>query len=152
MKEIQLTQGKTALVDDEDYEYLSQWKWTANFSKGKFYARRHLGNRKYLSMHKDLILSDLDVDHIDGDSLNNQKYNLRTCTHLQNMQNGKIKSNNTSGYKGVNWYKKYEMWVARITVNKNRICLGYFNDVKDAARAYDAAARQYFGDFARTNF
>ena len=155
-KEIILTRGDVALVDDEDYEYLSQWNWTSNISRSKRYARRHLGNRKYVSMHKVLINSgvNIEVDHIDGDGLNNQKLNLRVCTHIQNMQNGIIKVNNKSGYKGVSWYKNYGKWLSRIVVNKKKVFLGYFEfeDVIDAALAYDTAARKYFGEFARTNF
>jgi AP2 domain-containing protein len=154
MKEIELTRGKLAMVDNGDYDELIQWEWTANLSKGKWYARRHLGNRKYMSMHRQIMgnILGVDFDHKDGNGLNNQRHNLRECTHIQNMQNGLIKSNNTSGYKGVSWYKNYGKWLSRIVVNRQRVCLGYFDDIIDAAMAYDNAAKKYFGEFARTNF
>lgn len=149
-REIKLTRGKVTLVDEDDYEYLAQWAWSANFSRGKWYARRYLGNfqgtKKYLSMHREIMDAspEMEVDHRDGDGLHNQKNNLRICTHIENMQNGIIKSNNTSGYKGVFWYKNYEKWVARIVVNKKKVHLGYFGDKEDAVLAYDVAAKKYY--------
>lgn len=152
MKEIILTRGKASKVDEEDYDFLMQWNWTANYSKGKWYARKHLGNRKYVSMHKVLLDSSIDVDHKDGDGLNNQRHNLRVCTHIQNMQNSVIKSNNTSGYKGVHLRKKDGKWQARIVVNGKRMYLGAFDFIEDAARSYDQKAKEMFGEFAKTNF
>src|SRR5688572_4947824 len=104
MKEIPLTQGKVALVDDEDYEWLNRWKWTFQECKsGNGYAVRYSrGRREY--MHR-LVLNaptGTEIDHVaTGDTLNNQRTNLRVCTRAQNLANRNIGKNNTSGYKGV---------------------------------------------------
>ena len=111
MKEIQLTQGKVALVDDEDYEYLNQWKWYANEWKGgKLYAVRNVRKNKqyigYESMHR-LLSSNKDkklvTDHINGNTLDNRKSNLRICTISENTKNRQIQKNNKSGFKGVRY-------------------------------------------------
>jgi hypothetical protein len=91
------------------------------------------------------------VDHRDGDGLNNQRENLRLCTHSQNMQNRRLQRNNRSGYKGVYWIKAQGVWAARITVNRVPINLGRFDTAEQAARAYDEAALKYHGEFARLN-
>jgi hypothetical protein len=91
------------------------------------------------------------IDHIDGDALNNQKKNLRICTHAENMRNSQIPINNTSGYKGVSYNKRYKKWEAHISFNNKLLNLGSFNDPVDAARAYNAAALKYHGEFAKLN-
>jgi hypothetical protein len=155
-KEIQLTQGKVAIVDDEDFEYLNQFKWHASKLSGKFYARRYIKlsnpNIKIL-MHRDVMKPEkaFVIDHIDGNTLNNQKNNLRICTHAQNMRNSKININNTSGFKGVYWHKITSKWMAYICFNNKRIHLGVFHVLKDAARAYNDAALKYHGEFANLN-
>jgi len=92
------------------------------------------------------------VDHKNGNGLDNRKFNLRICTRSQNQQNKKKPISNTSGFKGVAWSKAANKWCAYIAVNKERIHLGLFVDPKEAARAYDTAARKFFGEFARPNF
>lgn len=165
MKEIPLTQGKIALVDDEDFERLSQWKWHARKTTQGMYAARTEGNQK-IFMHNELIFVDAgkEVDHKDGDGLNNQKGNLRPATHVQNTWNSKRRSDNSSGFKGVGRWsvtstvrgKKYTYtyWRARIRLpgSKNGIVIGYFSDKEVAARAYDVAALKHFGEFAKLNF
>src|SRR5450631_1957406 len=111
MKEIPLTQGKFALVDDEDYENLISMKWHALYNKNgdSFYAHHSVYNKgkspSVIRMHRYLMGANdpnLDVDHIDGNTLNNQKYNLRICESHKNTSNlHGLKSNNTSGYRGV---------------------------------------------------
>ena len=152
MRRIPLTQGQFALVDDEDYDWLSQWKWCASQSRGRFYAvRKSEDNACIIMMHRVLCDSEELVDHKDGDSLNNQKDNLRPCTNQQNLQNrGRTKSN-TSGYKGVSWNPKNKNWNAQITVSGRKIHLGTFGDKAHAAKAYDEAAEKYHGDFAKKN-
>ena len=150
MKQIPLTRGKVALVDDEDFIFLSQWKWHAHYSRGLWYARRFEGD-KSLMMHRVLLAATGKVfgDHRDGDGLNNQKFNLRPATRSQNMANRKLHSNNPSGFKGVRRHKRG--WQARLRHNSKEVHLGYFVDRITAARAYDKAAVELFGEFAKTN-
>jgi len=166
MKKIPLSQGKFTLVDDEDYEILSQWKWSAacpNPKKAikKWYAvrdtkmiKRKRGKRIY--MHRFLMNppDGYEVDHEDGDGLNNQKYNLRICTHAENVRNKQIPSNNSSGYKGVYWDKGVKKWRAQIVDRKLKTTryIGIFDDPVDAAKAYDREAKKLFGKFANLNF
>ena len=155
MKEIKLTQDKVALVDDEDYERVNQYKWSAKKCGKLYYASRHYyvdSKRTTQCMHQ-FILQDADkklmIDHRDGDGLNNQKYNLRENTsRSQNLQNQKPKDNKL---KGTTFYNnKYR---AQIRPAKNTILhLGYFDTEIEAAKAYDEAARLYFGEYARCNF
>ena len=156
MKEISLTKGKVALVDDADYEFLSRFKWCAHAITNTFFAsRRPTKLFKHELMHRAIlspIPKGLEVDHIDGNSLNNQKSNLRPCTRSQNQWNSRLNSNNTSGVKGVSWYKKRSLWVAHIGVLGKRKTLGYFDEKEAAALAYDNAARSLFGEFAKTNY
>jgi hypothetical protein len=149
-QKIPLSQGKHALVDDEDFDRISQWKW--HFSDG--YAARHSEGSRPVRMHREIMQpSDgLEVDHIDGNKLNNCRSNLRLATHGQNMRNRKLQTGGTSQYKGVVWYAQTSRWQAKIQVDRKTIHLGYFADEIDAARAYDKAACTHFGEFARLNF
>lgn len=158
MKLIPLSREQFALVDDEDYEFLIQRKWYAgnNPKAHTMYAKSGKGcgkNGLKILMHR-LIMGANNgqfIDHIDGNGLNNQKSNLRFCTHTENMRNSK-KRNSISEYKGVSWFKHARRWRARITVNKKGITIGYFKDKTHAARAYDQAAIKHYGKFARLNF
>ena len=149
MKTIPLTQGKVAVVDDCDYDYLMQWKWGYD---GR-YARRREGsndNTRIIRMHQAMVDAPL-VDHIDGDRLNNTRANLRAATRSQNGYNrGKTKSN-TSGYKGVGWHKAAGKWAAFIQYDKIPKHLGLFKCKHEAARAYNNAALELHGEFARLN-
>jgi hypothetical protein len=153
MKEIELTQGKVAIVDDDDYEWLNQWKW--HFHNG-YAVRTECEKRKFktISMHAQILgwSFGVDVDHLDLNKLNNTRSNLRKCTHSQNQHNRSKYANNISGYKGVFWHKHEKKWQAAIKANGKIIYLGYYADAQDAARAYDAAALKYHGEFARLNF
>lgn len=157
-KEIALSQGMVALVDDDMYEYLSQWKWHAvKGSNGKFYAVRLEGKgvRKYVAMHRVVANTPpgMDTDHIDdNDTLNNQRYNLRPCTRSQNQANRGRRADNTSGYKGVTWNKAKGKWIAQIRVYGKQIHIGNFVTAEKAARAYDGFAQMHFGKFAKLNF
>lgn len=157
MKEIQLTKGLFAIVDDADYDWLNQWRWYAHKGTRTFYANRRKNTRiftKPTQMHREIMNApdDMEVDHIDGNGLNNTRANLRICTHKQNKQNVPKYANNTSGYKGVSIDRKNNKWTARIKANNKYYFLGYFQTPEEAAHAYDEAAKKYFGEFAYTNF
>jgi hypothetical protein len=155
-KEIKLTQGKVAIVDDEDFEYLNQWKWFANKFRGKFYAVRSFRTNKKCSsilMHR-IIMNPIKgyvIDHIDGITLNNLKNNLRICTHGENLRNQKMSVKNKSGFKGVYWHKLGKKWAVSINIDKKILYLGLFTDLKEAAKTYNSAALKYHGEFAKLN-
>jgi len=158
MKEIQLTQGKVAIVDDEDFEYLNQFKWFANLQGKKFYARTNIPNKKgkrgSMLMHRlilNMLNSKLQVDHLNHYTLDNRKCNIRICTQSDNLKNRMINKNNSTGYKGVVYNKSNKKFIAKIGVNKNIIYIGVFIDPIDAALAYNAAALKYHGEFANIN-
>jgi len=153
MKEIELTRGKKALVDDEDYDWLNAKKWYAEKFTHTYYARKRENN--ILISMQNIILnvsSPLRVDHIDGNGLNNQRSNLRIATHRQNMINiGKRRKNPTSKYKGVSFDKSRNKWTASMGVNYKCISLGRYNTEEEAAIAYNEAAKKTHGEFARLN-
>jgi hypothetical protein len=157
-KEIILTQGKVAIVDDEDFDYLNQWKWYASKDRYKFYAVRNItiskGKQKSISMHRLIsnnINTKMHTDHLNGNGLDNRKINLRICTHSQNLMNSKLRKDSTSGFKGVTYCKRNNKYASVIKLNRKLIWLGYFIDPIDAARAYNDAALKYHGEFAHIN-
>lgn len=153
MKKIELTKGKFTLVDNDDFEWLNQYKWYYFRTKdGNEYAANRINN-KTTYMHRMILNAQKNeyCDHINGDGLDNRRNNLRKCTNQQNGFNSKISKNNTSGYKGVTWHKQDELWQARIQKNGKDISLGTYRNKLDAARAYDKGAIKYFGEFARLN-
>ncbi len=156
MKTIQLTRGKFTIVDDSDFELVNKFTWHANKSNG-WYAKTFINNNgKFvtLQMHR-LILGcpeDMQIDHINGDGLDNRRENLRLCNNTQNHQN-RHSVLSASGYKGV-YFRKYGKrgkYNARIYYNGKSIWLGSFDSPVDAAVAYDNAALKYFREFACTN-
>jgi hypothetical protein len=156
MKEIPLSRGMVALIDDEDFERISQFNWHAHLSMGKFYAQRKIKvNKKTIGiyMHKEIIQATdrKRIDHRDGNGLNNQRYNLRECTAQENMQNRPVQKNNKSGLKGVSWHKGEGKWRSVIETSGKHKHLGYFPTKELAAAAYNNAAQKYFGEFARIN-
>ncbi len=159
MKMIPLTQGKCAMVDDEDYKRISRHKWSASDFGCTFYAIRNVkGNapskhRRSILMHREIlgVPDDKETDHCDGNGLNNCKVNLRICSHQQNLYNSSKQTNRSSKYKGVVWYKQTKKWMARVQWNRQRYHLGYFKDETKAALAYNRKAKELFGDFAKLN-
>lgn len=152
MKEIQLTQGQVALVDDEDFESLNQFKWCAHKHGNTFYAVRSIyaNGKQSIYMHG-AIMGGKGVDHIDGCGLNNQKSNLRLCTQSQNNMNRNKQGNTSSVYKGVYFSKRDKKWMARIKINRKFIYLGLYNTEVEAAKAYNTKAIELFCEFANLN-
>jgi len=163
--EIALTQEKTAVVDEIDFIWLSQWKWHAHRRMGKWYSSRALGKKEaghrngkttFVQMHNAILERSLDrvlgteefCDHVDGDGLNNQRDNLRPCSRAENMRNHKKYSNNTSGQTGVVWRRDLKKWQSRIDVDGNRFHLGYFEEFDNAVGARKDAEEKHFGEFA----
>ena len=158
MKAIPLTQGKVALVDDEDFEWLSKWKWYAWKSKNGWYAMHNKWSpkakkQKIIRMHRFILgtKKDQEVDHKDHNGLNNQRTNLRSCTHLENCMNQRPRKDCSSKYKGVHWRKSCKKWQCRIACHGKQHHLGYFKSEYDAALQYDIAAQFFFGEFALLN-
>lgn len=151
MKEIALTQGYVALVDDEDFARVSRLKWHADWSPSGWYAKAESGGRQ-VRMHRYIIGAppDVDVDHRNGNTLDNRRKNLRPATPSGNAANQRIKPH-SSKYKGVRKHRDGK-WEARIRHQQRLTYLGLHPSEEQAARAYDRAARELFGEFARTNF
>lgn len=153
MKQILLSQNQVALVDDEDFEFLSLWKWNANKLGNTFYAVRNEKLKTFL-MHRAIMnVSDkkLVVDHKDRNGLNNQKSNLRICTKSQNCANNKPLISKTSNYLGVSWDKNRNKWAANLTKNWKKIFLGRYISEREAAIAYNIGAKIHHGEFANLN-
>src|SRR4029453_12360785 len=153
MRIIDLTKGKVALVDDEDFLRLSKHKWFAMTNQhGNWYVGRNssrlLGKRKTILMNSE-IMSSLGVDHINGDGLDNRRSNLRLATTPQSGANRKLSANNTSGVTGVYWHRAQNKWGAQIKVDRRMIHLGRFIEKQDAISARQKAAKIHFGEFAR---
>lgn len=150
MRRIPLTQGKFSIVDDEDFEEMSKFKWC--LSGDKRYAAGWVGGRMTY-MHRVLTGNDKTkkTDHINRNGLDNRRSNLRLVTNSQNSMNRNSGSNNTSGYKGVTWDKTHNKWKAYIRIDGRQKNLGFFSNKSDSVLAYDKAAKKYFGEFAKTN-
>lgn len=144
---IMLTRGKVAVVDDDDYAWLSQWKWCVS---GRYAASRIDGELIY--MHR-LIMGaqpGVGVDHVSGERFDNRRCNLRFATQKENSRNQKRRKQH--GYKGVYQRKDTRKWQVKIMVDYRAINLGCYTNEEIAATAYDVAARIFFGEFAKTNF
>lgn len=139
-----------ALVDDEDFDECMKYRWV----KSKGYAKAYIGKRRYILIHR-IIMHEKKgevIHHIDHNKLNNQKSNLRFCSHKENIRNQvKQKRNTSSKYKGVTFHKKLNKWQSSINVDKKYKYIGIFDLELDAAKAYNEAAIKYFGEFALLN-
>ena len=152
-KIIPLTQGKVAIVDDADFEWLNQWKWNFN---GR-YVCRSVGlflHRTKIRIHRQIMSApaDMQVDHINGNPLDNRRENLRICTPAQNTCNRKAVVNSKSGYKGVTKKNSSRKWIPEIRKDGKKLYLGSYDTPEEAAKAYDKAAKEIFGEFAKLNF
>lgn len=160
MVEIPLTQGKVALVDDED-AHLAQLRWFADKHSHTFYAARN--KPKVNGKHQGLIRlhqmvmgappPGMEIDHINGNGLDNRRSNLRFVSHKQNQHNHRARRAKTgTHFKGVYWHSLKRYWWSQIQVDGKSICLGLFPTPEAGARAYDEAALRYHGEHARLNF
>lgn len=150
MIEIPLTQGKVAIVDNEDYELVSHYKWcAAKSNNGKVYYAVSNTLGPQTKMHI-LIMGKKGIDHKSGDGLDNRRENLRIATISQNQANYASRGG-ASSHRGVHWRKDRQAWIARIKVSNKWIYLGYFKDEVEAAKAYNEGALKYFGEFATLN-
>jgi len=145
-RRIPLTKGKFAIVDPDDYEMLSKYKWHVTKNGNTFYAKRNAPTRKDTTpiyMHRLIIKvpPGLVVDHINHNGLDNRKANVRPATRAQNNRHSQKRKNTRSKYKGVNWYSREKRFVVKITTDDNTVTLGYFQDEFQAAKAYDHAAK-----------
>ena len=150
MKKIPLTKGKFALVDDEDYVNLTEISWQYASGYAQSIQRKKGGKQYAIMMHRKIMNcpSGLVVDHINHDTLDNRKSNLRICTRSENLGNRFGKKNGTSKYKGVTWHKASKKW----SVAFNKKWIGAFSDEVEAARVYDKCAIEHYGRFAKLNF
>ena len=146
MKQIKLTKGFEAIIDNEDFKKVNQYKWTVKIGySGIKYAFRTDKNNKTIYLHRFIldVPKKVIIDHINRNGLDNRKTNLRLSNYQQNAFNSKIPSNNTSGIKGVYWDKARNKWHSQIMVNQKMIYLGRFNDLKEAVRSREKAEANY---------
>jgi hypothetical protein len=153
VKEIPLTRGMFAIVDDDDFERLSKFNW--HYTNKGYAVRKHneISNLAQVFMHRDILNCPKGkfVDHINRNKLDNRKENLRIADAKQNGANRDILSNNTSGYIGVSYCKRMRKWSASTRVNFKQKHLGYYDSKEDAAKAYNVAVLAVHGDFASLN-
>lgn len=150
--EIQLTKNKVALVDDEDLERVQDYNWsitTLQYVLG--YSSK---TQKQYFLHRVIMNAKKgqQVDHINGNGLDNRKSNLRFATTSENSFNQRLSKRNKSGYKGVIWHKQHKKWMSYIQPKGKFILIGYFNYPHQAAMAYDIWAKELFGKYAHSNF
>ena len=163
--ELLLSRGLKTIVDDEDFEYLNQWKWHATSSKEHPYAIRNSksenGKRRSILLHRVIMNTpeELEVDHISGNELDNRKINLRNVNDTQNGRNKRVFKTNILGIKGVSFQKyssksktpKKNPFVATICINKRNKFLGSYKTILEASNAYKKAAGYYFGEYGKVN-
>ena len=156
---IPLTQGKIALVDAADAEWLSGFRWCAQKAPNTYYAKRHMrmvgGKVEQIYMHREILAAPrgVMVDHENGNGLDNRRGNIRLCSTGQNQHNRAAnRGGMASRFKGVTWHNRLGKWIARVSAGGHRRHLGVFGDEIEAAKAYDDAARVLHGEFARLNF
>lgn len=146
-KQIPLTKGKFAIIDDADFESIKMFRWSCTNTGYAARAKRINGKSKYIPMHRVILNAPdgIDIDHINGNRLDNRRCNLRLATRAQNVHNSRMRKDNTSGFKGV--YKRYGKFVAKICFNHIWIWLGLFPTAEEASQAYQDTARKLHGNF-----
>jgi len=156
MKKILTKQGNEILVDDIEYTHLSRFNWRLN-AYGEVVAEKYPNGRENKRVHYKMgrlvakTPKGLTVDHINGNKLDNRKENLRNCTLYENNLNKDKRRHNTTGFKGVDFFKQYQKYRARVRYDKKEYHLGYFDNAEDAAKAYNIKALELHGEFARLN-
>jgi len=145
MEKINTSSGKISVIDKEDYERVSKFKWSWG---GRYVTRKDYSVKpnKTIFLHCFILgkKNGFDIDHINGDRLDNRKKNLRHCTHLENSRNRVLSKNNKSGIIGVHWNKKSKKWQAQIGLNFETKNLGYYEKKEDAVIARKKAELKYF--------
>jgi hypothetical protein len=154
MKKIKLTKGECALVDDDDFEKINQWKWSLNDDIQKYPVRRQKIDGKYKKvwLHRFIMETpnNMECDHINRNTLDNRKSNLRNCTRSENQRNTLYKKNKC-GFRGVSFKNKINKWQAEIQLDNKQIYLGVFESPELAAKAYNIAANKYHANFKTLN-
>lgn len=148
---IVLTQGQETIIDLADWERVKKHRWCAQRTDRGFRAVTEVDGDTVLLHRFIAAIGDNQVDHWDNFELNNRRYNLRVCTPSQNCANTRKKSTNTSGFKGVSFSKQARRWKGTIMRHGKNKHLGYFDSAEEAAAAYNRAAEDFFGWFARGN-
>lgn len=157
VKTIKLTKNKETLVDDEDFEMLNKFKWYADKAYGTYYAARYIRSTTSkkgwtsLRMHRAIMGKNKgkEIDHIDGDGLNNKKSNLRVCSHAENMKNRGKQKDNSTGFKGVWYNKRNNKYIAEITVNGKKTWLGQKTTAEEAYKLYAIGCIKYHKEYAK---
>jgi len=151
--EIPLTQGCHAIVDSENISLLNTHRWCTSVIGNLRYAKRKVKGKVVL-MHREIMNAPagMQIDHINGNGLDNRKANLRVCTVSQNQQNSTKRAHCSSKFKGVALSKNQKKWMARICINGKKIYIGRYKSEFEAAEAYDNKAIELFGEFANLNF
>lgn len=149
---IPLTKGESTKIDTEDLNRITRYKWY--FDRG--YARRRFecnGVQRCMHMHREILQAPdgFEVDHINGDTLDNRKANLRLVTRRENQFNSSSHMGSTSKFKGVFWYKHLQRWRVRLCIDRKSKHIGYFDDEVEAAKAYNVAALNIYGEYAKLN-
>lgn len=147
------------LLDEADLSAVLEHNWYAVRKGNKIYActtlydKNRSSKRYKLYMHRYLkgAIKGETVDHVNGDGMDNTRCNLRKCSKAENARNSELSASNTSGYKGVTWNKNAKKWLAQLKVDRRHVYIGVFTDILDAAKAYNTAALEHFGEFARLN-
>lgn len=146
--------GKFAIVDNEDFERLSQYKWLLTHLGYAYRSSFANGKQTQFWMHREILNAQkgFDVDHVNRDRVDNRKANIRIATRSQNKCNAVGCKDGSSQYKGVGWHKATKKWRATLMINYKGMYLGIYSTEVEAAKAYDKAAKKHHGEFARLNF